>query len=172
MRYLNRFLAMSFVCVLAGTAVADEELPPREPKQTVPRSEAVEALRTFQEDPLHNLEAASVFTTYVKEDGNIHVSMNEQLVPWMMNRTVPQRTKAILLSAFIAGNFQAQLDDESKLDDSAAGLTYTVEIYERLKQEDPTLMVAELDNLLAAKHDGELQVAIQDMLTDGESADQ
>lgn len=169
MRYLNLFLAMLFACVLITAVMAAEE-PPREAKHTVARSQAVEALHTFQKDPLHNLEAASIFATYVKEDGDIHVSMNDHLVPWMLNRTVPQRTKAILLSAFVAGNFQAQLDDESKLDDSAAGLAYTVEIYERLKQEDPTLMVAELDKLLAAKQEGELQVAIQNMIAAGEPA--
>lgn len=164
MSLLNRCLGIAFTLVMA-TAVAAAEQPPTEAKHTVGRSEAVAALQQFQQDPLHNLEAASVFTTYVKEDGAIHVSMNDVLVPWMMNRSVPQRAKAILLSAFIAGNFKAQLDDERKLDDSAAGLVYTVEVYKLLKKEDPTLMVEELEKLVKAKQKGDLQSAIDEVVS-------
>lgn len=173
MKIMNRGLVMALALLIASPVMADEsesrpeakqEQPPTEPKHTVGRSQAVEALRQFQQDPLHSLEAASVFTTYVKEDGAVHVSMNEYLVPWMVNRSVPQRAKAILLSAFVAGNFQAQLDDQQKLDDSAAGLTYTVKVYELLKKEDPTLMVPELEKLKTAKEQGNLQSAIDEML--------
>lgn len=156
-------LAAMLLSVAAIASVAAEQ-PPQQAKHTVPRSEAVEALRTFQNDPLHNLEAASTFTTYVKEDGAVHVSITTRLVPWMLDRTLPNRIKAILLSAFVAGNFQSQLDDPTRLDDTAASLAYTVEVYELLKQEDPALKIALLDELLAAKGEGELEVAIQNLI--------
>lgn len=162
MRLVNCCQGLVFLLMTAPLAAAEQ--PPTEAKHTVGRSQAVSALETFQQDPLHNLQAASVFTTYVKEDGAIHVSMNDQLVPWMVDRSVPQRAKAILLSAFVAGNFQAQLNDDSKLDDSAAGLTYTLEVYKLLKQEDPTLMVAQLEKLLEAEQKGNLQAAIDEMV--------
>ncbi len=164
MNLLNRCLSFVLLLVVTATAAAQEE-PRREPKQTVARSEAVDALRKFQQDPLNNLEAASVFMTYVKEDGDVHVSMTEELVPWMRpEQPYPARARALLLSAFVAGNFDSQLKDQSQLDDTAAGLAYTVEVYETLKQEDPELEVPALENLVAAKKDDELQGAIQAML--------
>lgn len=165
-RSISACLAVS---LMAGSIVHAGDEPQREPKQTVARSEAVEALRSFEQDPLNNLEAANIFTTYVKEDGNVHVSMNPDLVPWMLNRSVPQRSKAILLSAFVAGNFRSQLDDESQLDDSRAGLTYTLEVYELLREEDPELSVPELDNLSEARQNGKMAQALDSMVgADGE----
>lgn len=170
MSLLNRcpflVLVLVFLTVTATAAEPPEE-PPREAEQTVARSEAVDALRTFQKDPLHNLEAASVFMTYVKEDGDIHVSMSDKLVPWMRpERPYPMRARALLLSAFVAGNFNSQLDDEAQLDDTMAGLSYTVEVYELLKQENPALNVPELETLLAAKQNDDLQNAVQAMIND------
>ncbi|MDZ7735731.1 MAG: hypothetical protein U5P41_06265 [Gammaproteobacteria bacterium] len=158
------FLGLVFITAsIAGQA----EEPPREAEQTVARSEAVDALQSFQKDPLHNLEAASVFMTYVKEDGDVHVSMTDKLVPWMRpERPMPMRARALLLSAFVAGNFDSQLKDETQLDDTVAGLSYTVEVYELLKQEDPSLNVPELETLLEAKQNDDLQNAVQAMIND------
>lgn len=173
MHYMKRCLTLLVLCAVTSVAVAEPDEPRREPKRTVAKSDAVDALHSFQDDPLNGLPAAQIFTTYVKEDGEYHVSMTERLVPWMVNRNVPQRTKALLLSAYVAGNFQAQLEDESKLDDTAAGLRYTVEVYEKLKQEDPTLMVAELDELVSAKEKGNLSGAIDRMIDeDGGDGDE
>lgn len=161
---LNRYLIFPLLTLFAVTAYSADD-PPREPERTVARSEAVDALHTFQKEPLHNLEAASIFMTYVKEDGDVHVSMTDELVPWMRpERPMPMRTRALLISAFVAGNFQSQLQDETQLDDTAAGLSYTVEVYELLKKEDPSLNVPELEKLLAAKQNNELERAVEAMI--------
>jgi len=164
MKVLHRSLAGLLLAIFVVTVTVAADDPPREPERTVPRSEAVDALRKFQQDPLANLEAASIFVKYVKEDGDVHVSMSEQLVPWMRDRDCPPRAKALLLSAFIAGNFDSQLRDKSQLDDSAAGLAYAVEIYELLKQENADLNVPELEQLLVAKRDDRLQSAVREMV--------
>ncbi len=166
-------LAIVLMFLLSTAAWSAPEEPPTEAKHTVSRSEAVRALETYQRDPLNNLKAASVFATYIKEDGDVHVSMDNRLIPWMTDPNCPPRVRAILLSAFMAGNFQAQLDDEMELDDSAAGLTYTVEVYELLKSQDATLMQAELEKLLAAKQEGKLEPAIDSLVNgEGEEAPQ
>lgn len=166
-RYCKPCLSVMLLLAVTMVVRAAPEQPPTEAKHTVSRSQAVQALRTYQEDPIRNLEAASVFATYIKEDGGIHVSMNAKTVPWMTDPNCSPRVRAILLSAFMAGNFQSQLDNEANLDDSVAGLTYTVQVYERLKSEDATLMQAELEKLLAAKQHGELKSAIESMIDHG-----
>lgn len=157
------FLWLLVVTAAAGAADTPQD-PPREAKHTVARSDAVDALHRFQQDPLNNWEAAKIFMTFVKEDGDIHVSMPEELVPWMRDPNCPPWARALLLSAFVAGNFDAQLEDNSKLDDTEAGLTYTVEVYEIMKQKHPDLDVAMLEKLVAAKQDNHLQSAVETMI--------
>lgn len=157
------FAALVLLAPAGFAAETAAEEPPREATHTVTRSEAVKALRNYQQDPVNNLESASVFMTYVKEDGDVHVSMNDILLPWMRGNYPPQ-TKAALLSAFVAGNFQSQLNDETELDDSVAGLIYVVDVYAQLKKQDAALLIPELEKLLTAKGDDELEVAINRMI--------
>ncbi|MEX0950733.1 MAG: hypothetical protein WDZ86_00490, partial [Gammaproteobacteria bacterium] len=70
------FAALVLLAPSGFAAETAAEEPPREATHTVTRSEAVKALRNYQQDPVNNLESASVFMTYVKEDGDVHVSMN------------------------------------------------------------------------------------------------
>lgn len=152
------FVMILMMLVTFGIGAAEE--PRTEPKQTVPRSTAIDALEKFQQDPLNNLKAAQTFMTYVKEDGDIHVSMPEPLIPWMRDPDSPAWARAFLLSAFVAGNFDSQLENSSRLDDTAAGLVYTVEVYDLLKQKHPDLEVEMLDKLQAAKRNGNLDSAV------------
>ncbi len=163
MNFMKHYLAMMLLMfVTFGVGAAEE--PRTEPKQTVARSAAIDALKKFQQDPLNNLKAAKTFMTYVKEDGDIHVSMPEPLIPWMQDPNCPGWARAFLLSAFVAGNFDSQLEDSSRLDDTAAGLTYTVEVYDLLKQKHPDLEVEMLDKLLAAKRNDNLARAVDKMV--------
>lgn len=159
MNFIKHYLAMMLLMLVTFGTVAAEE-PRTEAKQTVARSAAIDALKKFQQDPLNNLKAAKTFMTYVKEDGDIHVSMPEPLIPWMQDPKSPGWARAFLLSAFVAGNFESQLEDSSRLDDTAAGLTYTVEVYELLKQKHPDLEVEMLDELLEAKRNDNLSSAV------------
>ena len=163
------YLLLAFIVPTVGAADAPQD-PPREAKHTVARSDAVDALHKFQQDPLHNWEAAKTFMTFVKEDGDIHVSMPEQLVPWMRDPNCPPWARALLLSAFVAGNFDAQLEDSSNLDDTVAGLAYTVEVYQLMRQKHPELNVAMLEELLAAKQDDHLQSAIEAKVSQAQPA--
>lgn len=138
---------------------------PYEYRPTIGRSQAVRALRHYQEDPIRNLESAETFMTFISEDSSVHVSISPSILPWIYRSHPPAYVQAVLLSAYMAGNFQAQLDDREVLDDPAAGLKYVVEVYELLKADDDSLDVPELDELILEKKEGQLDEAIQAMIS-------
>lgn len=135
-------------------------------RPTIGRSQAVRALRHYQEDPIRNLESAETFMTFISEDSSVHVSITPRILPWIYRSHPSAYVQAVLLSAYMAGNFQSQLDDRNVLDDPAAGLKYVVEVYEELKADDPSLSVPELEELMAEKQQGRLEIAIRDMISD------
>jgi len=131
-------------------------------KQTITLQMALDAIMTFRVDPLSEdaRQVGAVVMQFVDQSHDVIVKINPKTVPFLSNKSLPEKYRAILLAAFVVGNVDSQLRRHQKKDDSYAGLLQLIESYRQMQRKNPKLRIAEVEKFIEMQNRGELKAYV------------
>ena len=139
----------------AQAQAQDEEL--------VTQEAALAAMKSFLADPANGLEYATIFLKYVESHGDVHLVIDQRLIPWMYEDN-PANMRAVLYSAYVAGNMQSQLLGASDGDDPKAALSAALNAYESLRANDGNPEIDFFESLREARNNDNFAAAVEALL--------
>ena len=132
------------------------------PKPVITRQTVLDAIMTFRVDPLSEnaREAGAVVLQFVDQSHDVLVKISSKTLPFLSNRSVPEKYRATLLAAFVVGNVDSQLLRHQKKDDSYAGLLQLIESYRQMQRKNPKLRIIEVEKFIEMQNRGELKAYV------------
>lgn len=132
------------------------------PKQTITKKAVFDAIMIFRVDPLSEdgRQAGAVVMQFVDENHDVLVKLSSKTLPFLSNKSLPEKYRATLLAAFVVGNTDSQLLRHQKKDDSYAGVLQMIESYRQMRRKNPSLRIAELEKFIEMQRRGELKAYV------------
>lgn len=162
-------VAMMILVALCGAfdAGAQDAAPAAGATVTAPKvptaAEALAAWKDYRADPLARLDKTQPFLDFIRDSGQVHIVLNNDLLAWMyqpMDNTV----KAALYASFLGGNMAAQLAaQKSSDDDDVAGMDSALDAYAAARKAHPDFSLPLFENLARARSEQRLAQAVKDI---------
>lgn len=132
------------------------------PKQTITHETVLYAIMTFRVDPLSEdaRQAGAVVMRFVEQSHDVVVKISSKTLPFLSNKSLPEKCRATLLAAFVVGNVDSQLLRHQKRDDSYAGLLQLIESYRQMQWKNPRLRISEVEKFIEMQNRGELKTYV------------
>jgi hypothetical protein len=132
------------------------------PKQTITHETVLYAIMTFRVDPLSEdaRQAGAVVMRFVEQSHDVVVKISSKTLPFLSNKSLPEKYRATLLAAFVVGNVDSQLLRHQKRDDSYAGLLQLIESYRQMQWKNPRLRISEVEKFIEMQNRGELKTYV------------
>ena len=156
---------MTMIKILAGLGAllgvallsAEQAAPMAAPK--VPTSaEALAAWNDFRVDPLARLARTQPFLDFIRDSGEVHIVLNNELLAWMY-QPMDDALKATLYAAFLGGNMAAQLERQHS--DDVAGMECALEAYAAVRKAHPDFTLVLFETLAKARTEQGLAAAVK-----------
>lgn len=148
-KWLLVFLSASISC---SSHAAETELK-------ITKDIALKAVVLFRQDPLSEdgRGAAAILVRFAEKSPDVMLKMDLKSLPFMHGNAVPEKERATLLAAFIAGNVDSQLLRGRKGNDPYAGDLQVIETYRQMQGKNAKLHIAEVEKLIELAKRGELK---------------
>ena len=132
------------------------------PKQTITHETVLYAIMTFRVNPLSEdaRQAGAVVMRFVEQSHDVVVKISSKTLPFLSNKSLPEKYRATLLAAFVVGNVDSQLLRHQKKDDSYAGLLQLIESYHQMRWKNPKLRISEVEKFIEMQNRGELKAYV------------
>lgn len=159
---------MSLLALLSVTAASAQSAEPAggttitAPK--VPSAEqALAAWQEFRVDPLARLDKTKTFLDFIRDSGQVHIVLNNDLLAWMyqpMDNTI----KAALYASYLGGSMAAQIAARQSGDnDDAAGMDAALDAYAAARKAHPEFQLPLFETLVKARGEQRLAEAVQEI---------
>ena len=152
MRYFSLVLiALTLLVFGNGLASADP---------TVSKVQVLSAIDAFQKDPASKdgFAAAATIMSFAKTSPLVHISLSKSVAPWLTDKDASDAdTRTILLSAYVAGNVDAQLKSGKPVDDVYSGWEQVLTTYAQLLHINSAAKIQEVEELREKDEHGELR---------------
>jgi hypothetical protein len=132
------------------------------PKQTITQQMVLDAIMTFRVDPMSEdaRQAGGVVIQFVEQSHDVVVSIRRKTLPFLSNKSLPEKYRAILTAAFVIGNVDSQLLRHRKNDDSYAGALQVIDSYRQMQRTNPKLQIADVEKFIEMQRRGELKAYV------------
>ena len=106
----------------------------------------LKAIATFESDPTgtNGPGAMTLIVNYAEVSTNVTVTVNSGYLPWV-SREPKIRNGELLLTAFVAGNVQTQLQQGVKKDYPVEGILLMCRVYTTLRRKDQIERIPEME---------------------------
>jgi|SRR5689334_557215 hypothetical protein len=150
---------MKFVLLFA-LSVASASLAA--PKQTITKEATFNAIVMFRADPLSDdgRRAGGLVMEFTEQSHDVVVTISQKILPFLSNKSLPEKYKATLLAAFVVGNVDSQLLRHQKKDDTYSGVLQMIESYRQMQRSNGRLHIAEVEKLIEMQSRGELKTYV------------
>jgi hypothetical protein len=131
-------------------------------KQTITKEIALAAIMTFRVDPLSEdaRQGGAIVMQFVDQSHDVLVKMSPKTLPFLSNKSLPEKYRAMLLVAFVVGNVDSQLLRHQKKDNSYAGVLQMIESYRQMQRKNPRIRVAEVEKFIEMQKRGALRAYV------------
>lgn len=148
----KRIFTLVLVALISGTSgqAKSSDLPID--KETVRMAIAI-----FRQTP-GNQQGSMVrpiILRFAQESPDVQIVVPSLIVPWIESKA-RNETKAALLTAYVAGDVQAQLDQRKMRDNPVAGTEQVISTYRQLRKTEPQLRIDEVEKLIDLQKRGKL----------------
>ena len=149
----KRIVPFVFVLVMA-CAVGQAKSPPLPIDKDTVRM----AITIFRRTPTNQqgTMVRPIILRYAQESPDVNIVVSSKAMPWIIDSKGHDEAGALLLTAYVAGDVQAQLDKRKPQDDPVAGTEQVIATYQQLRRSEPTLRIMEVEKLIALKRHGKL----------------
>ena len=148
----KRTFTLVLVALISGTSgqAKSSDLPID--KETVRK-----AITIFRQTP-GNQQGSMVrpiILRFAQESPEVQIVVPSLIIPWIESKA-RNEAKAALLTAYVAGDVQAQLDQRKMKDDPVAGTEQVITTYRQLQKTEPQLRIDEVEKLIGLQKQGKL----------------
>ncbi len=153
-----KFLVSIFLVAVAFATTAHAAPP----KQAITHEMVFNAIMIFRVDPLSEdaRQAGGLVMEFTEQSHDVVVKISQKTLPFLSNKSLPEKYKAMLLAAFVVGNVDSQLLRHQKKDDSYAGMVQMIESYRQMQRKNPNLRIAEVEKFIQMQNRGELKAYV------------
>jgi hypothetical protein len=162
---------IGLLTLLWGIATHGQTVEPVTANQVPSAAQALSAWQDFRLDPLTRLDRTQPFLAFIRDSGQVHVVLNNNLLAWMY-QPMDDALKATLYAAFLGGNMAAQLDTKRRGDDDdgdVAGMAAALDAYAQLRKVHPAFTLPVFEHLAKARSALQLAQAVQGIKAANES---
>ncbi len=98
-----------------------------------------------------------IILRYAQESPDVEIVVSPKFLPWL-DASVKghEEAGAVLLTAYVAGDVQSQLEKRKTKDDPVAGTEQVIATYRQLQKTEPRLRIMEIENLIDLQRQGKL----------------
>lgn len=96
-----------------------------------------------------------IILRYAQESPDVMIVASPKFMPWIETKAHDE-TGAVLLTAYVAGDVQAQLKKRKPKDDPVAGTEQVIATYRQLQRTEPQLRIMEVEKLIDLQKQGKL----------------
>lgn len=132
---------------------------------------ALAAWQDFRAEPAARLDRAGPFLDFIRDNGQVHIVLNEHLLGWMYEPIADAR-KAVLYAGFLGANMAAQLEQGTAGSNDYAAMRGALEAYESLRREDASFRHPLFERLLAARAENRLESLVRSIAAGEDPATQ
>ena len=149
----KRIVLFVFVLVV-GCAVGQAKSPPL----PIDKDTVSMAITIFRRTPTNQqgTMVRPIILRYAQESPDVNIVVSSKAMPWIIDSKGHDEAGALLLTAYVAGDVQAQLDKRKPQDDPVAGTEQVIATYQQLRRSEPTLRIMEVEKLIDLKKHGKL----------------
>lgn len=163
----HSLLAAVLVLWSCLTCAADGAAPPAGATLAAPKvpsaAEALAAWNEYRVEPLARLDKTQPFLDFIRDSGQVHIVLNNDLLAWMyqpMDNTV----KAALYASFLGGNMAAQLASKQSGDNAdVAGMDAALDAYAAARKAHLDFQLPLFERLSEARGKHNLAQAVKDI---------
>lgn len=142
--------------LIALTACAGAQAKTRD---SIDRETVRKAITIFRRTPANQQGSMvrPIILRYAQESPDVEVLVSPKLLPWLdTNGKGHEEAGAVLLTAYVAGNVQSQLEKRKMKDDPVAGTEQVIATYRQLQKTKPRLRIMEVEKLIDLQRQGKL----------------
>jgi hypothetical protein len=152
--------ATMIASALAFMVVAATGVTP--PKQTITKEMVLDAIMTFRVDPLSDdaRQAGALVMLFTDQSHDVIVKLRDKTLPFLLNKSLPEKHRLTLLEAFVVGNVDSQLLRHQTKDDSYAGVLQMIDSYRQMQHKNPKLRIKEVERFIDMQSRGELKAYV------------
>ncbi len=149
----NRIVVFIVVFLISCTGVRAKTAGSSIDKDTVRK-----AITIFRRTPSNQQGSMvrPIILRFAQESPDVEIVVSQKFLPWIGVNKVREEAGAVLLTAYVAGNVQSQLDKNKTKDDPVAGTEQVIATYRQLQQTQPRLRITEVEKLIDLKRQGKL----------------
>lgn len=144
-----------FVFVLVMACAGVQAKPPERPidKDTVRM-----AITIFRRTPTNQQGnmVRPIILRYAQESPDVRIEVSPRVMPWIGSAKGYDDAMPVLLTAYVAGSVQAQLDNRKSKDDPVAGTEQVIATYRQMQRTEPSLRIMAVEKLIDLKKQGKL----------------
>lgn len=131
------------------------------PARVPSADEARAAYAAFRADPLARLDRTEPFLRFIRDSGEVHMVLNNDLMAWMY-QPFDDTLKAVLYASYLGGNMEAQLAHQDPLSsgDDVAGMASALEAYAAIQKAHADFKLPLFEDLKAAQAAHRLDAAV------------
>ena len=148
--------------LLLGVPTRADDTPLAAATRVPTATEALAAFAAFRADPLARLDRTRPFLDFIRDSGEVHIVLNNDLLAWMYD-PIDATLKAVLYAAFLGGNMAAQLAHQDSLGsgDDVAGMASALDAYAMVRMAHPEFSLPLFESLASARATQQLDAAVQ-----------
>ena len=140
------------------------------PADSIDQDTVRKAITIFRRTPANQQGSMvrPIILRFAQESPDVEIVVSQKFLPWIGTGKVHEEAGAVLLTAYVAGNVQAQLDKKKTQDDPVAGTEQVIATYRQLQRSEPRLRITEVEKLIDLQRQGRLakHLADEDGCTD------
>ncbi len=149
----KRIVLAVFVVAMAG-----ERAQAKAPEQPIDKDTVRMAITIFRRTPTNQQGnmVRPIILRYAQESPDVRIEVSSRVMPWFGNSKEYDDAMPVLLTAYVAGDVEAQLIKRKPLDDPLAGTEQVIATYRQMQRTEPHLRIMELEKLIDLKKRGKL----------------
>ena len=136
--------------ILVSVSVFSETVPTK--KETL---KLIERFKKEKDFSVESLKKYAKIINYAVESDDVYIKLSAKTMPWMGNDKLDTYSPVFLM-AFIAGNLEAQLKLNVKMDKPYEGILMVIAVYKKMKNKNNDLVIEEIEFLIEKEKNKEL----------------
>lgn len=155
------FMMMAAVCRGQDTTAAPQPVE-TDPQRAVSKEDVLKIISEFRKDPHGAMEKGrgALILAFAEQSKEVQISINGNVLSWSKDDIDPA-IGSVLLTAYIAGEIQAQLSAHLAKDDPMAGALQVIDTYQQMKKADSKLRVPSVEQWITLQAQGKLRAALE-----------
>ena len=148
----KRIVALVVVVLVSCTGVRAK------PSGSIDRDTVRKAIIIFRRTPANQQGSMvrPIILRFARESPDVEVVVSPKVMPWIGDSKAHVQARAVLLTAYVAGNVRSQLDQRKTKDDPMAGTEQVIDTYRQLQLTEPRLRIMEVEKLIELQRHGKL----------------